>query len=618
MLQKEQRELAESSVDCDKRRYGGMRKVKTQGGLGNASESGKTTHDERRHIGWIALLAYMGLLVFLALHYGRSGDVPLWGLQDSRQLLLVIGGFALRGIFSFMFFIPVGVVATIALAGSLRGLPRLLTYPFALAIGGGMAVLVRIVEIGWSWRLYTAVGLILPLLACSFGMWIGATWLRGKRARVWLMPKIILWALLAVFCTGIFFLVSIEERPLPFPAAAVTSAEKRRLVHLIRSKSPRSLLEGQTQTLRLTEHDIDVLLSWGLLLGSPNRKARINLTRDSAALNASIGVPLGRGKTRYLNLIVAGDASMVEGALSLHMNRCRLGSLEIPRWLLKLLSPVATSVLRYNRLSGPFADALQEVAVETGAIQATYGPVHLPSHGFREGVFGSAVASEAMLASTRAQVNNLLAEVSQLPDGRPSFDMCVKTVFALARDRSEGRDPVAENRAGIFALGMLLGHDRVEEFLGPVRASREYGAARRMLNRVELRGRADWTKHFCVAAALVPLSDMAVSNAASLLKEELDADIGGSGFSFSDLCAAQCGAIFATKATRDKESARAMQGRLAQDFRVEDFFPPAADLPEGILDPELQSKYGGVGGEGYTHLIEEIERRIATCAGYQM
>jgi len=591
--------------------------MKQRGPTKSSVKTAKRANGEPSHIGWIALLAYMGLLVFLALHYGRSRDVPLWGLQDSRQLLLVIGGFALRGVCSFVLFVPAGFIAIMAVAGSFRGLPRFLTSLSALIIGSALAILVHAIEIGRSWRLDAAVGLILPLLACILGTWIGVICLRGKRARVWLIPKIILLALLAILGTGILFLVSVEERPLPFAAASVTSAEKRRLVHLIHSKSPRSLLEGQTQTLRLTEHDIGVLLSWGLSLGSPNRKAKVSLTRDSATLDASIGLPLGEGSTRYLNLTMAGDASMTEGILSVHIDRCQLGSLEVPRWLLNLLSPVATSVLRHNQLSRPFVDATQEIVIETGSIQVTYGPVHLRSHGLREGVFGSAVAGEEMLASTRAQMNNLLAEVDRLPDGRPSFDMCVKTVFALARDRSVGRDPVAENRAGIFALGILLGHDRVEDFLGPVHASREYSAAQGMLYRIKLRGRSDWTKHFWVAAALVPLSDMAVSNAASLLKEELDARLGGSGFSFSDMCAARCGTTLAVLATRDEASAHVVQARLAQDFRVDDYFPQAADLPEGISDPELQSKYGGVGGQGYTRVIEEMERRIAACAGYQ-
>ncbi|MFC1793561.1 hypothetical protein ACFL3Q_08255 [Planctomycetota bacterium] len=60
-----------------------------------------------------------------------------------------------------------------------------------------------------------------------------------------------------------------------------------------------------------------------------------------------------------------------------------------------------------------------------------------------------------------------------------------------------------------------------------------------------------------------------------------------------------------------------MQDRIAGSFHVDDFCPPAADLPEGIPDVELQAGYGGVGGQKYNKLIEEIERRIAACAAYR-
>ena len=179
------------------------------------------------------------------------------------------------------------------------------------------------------------------------------------------------------------------------------------------------------------------------------------------------------------------------------------------------------------------------------------------------------------------------------------------------------RDPVMENRAAIFALGVLLGHERIEEFLGEVLPDDNSRMPQRMFQRVEVRDRSDWTKHFCVSAALTLLSDSIVSDAAGLLKEELDADIGGSGFSFGDLLADRAGTTFAICATRDESAARAMQNRIAGGFEVDDFFPPAADLPEGIPDAELQSRYGGVGGEPYLRLIGEIERRIASCAAYR-
>ena len=178
-----------------------------------------------------------------------------------------------------------------------------------------------------------------------------------------------------------------------------------------------------------------------------------------------------------------------------------------------------------------------------------------------------------------------------------------------------GRDAIKENQAGIFALGILLGHPRIEEILGLTGAGRP--VARHDLLRVVLRGRSDWTRHFCVSAVLAVLSDEAVSGAAGLLKEELDSDTGGSGFSFSDLLADRAGTTFAIQATRDEAAARVMQERLAGGFRIDEFFPPAADLPEGIPDARLQSEYGGVGGEGYLRLIEEIERRVTGCAAYR-
>jgi hypothetical protein len=60
-----------------------------------------------------------------------------------------------------------------------------------------------------------------------------------------------------------------------------------------------------------------------------------------------------------------------------------------------------------------------------------------------------------------------------------------------------------------------------------------------------------------------------------------------------------------------------MQERLAHGFRVDDFFPRADGLPEGIPDAELQSRYGGVGGPLYRRQFDEVERRVSACAAYR-
>jgi hypothetical protein len=162
----------------------------------------------------------------------------------------------------------------------------------------------------------------------------------------------------------------------------------------------------------------------------------------------------------------------------------------------------------------------------------------------------------------------------------------------------------------------VLGHPRLARAVGEKLDEQRTGRAVDVRGGTTVRGRDDWTRHFTVSGALTVLSAVAPSDAAGLLKEELDAD-GGSGFSFGDLLADRTGTTFADVATRDEASAAAVQARLAAGFRLDDFFPPADGLPEGIPDAELQARYGGVGGPLYRRFADDIERRVAACAAYR-
>ena len=575
--------------------------------------------DRRRYTAWAFLLGYSVLLGFRAWCHGAGGGVAsfgLWELQDSRRLLAWAGGLVFTALCGSACFIPVGFVAAVLAPRGSGRLRRFLIRLSALSLASAIAALVYVVEIVGLGHSAVVFGLVFPLLGCIFGTWMGAAWVCGRRARLWFVPKVVLSVVLAALCIGAAVWLFLDRAPSRFEAAPVTSAEKRRLVDLLRNKNPTSLQEGQVCTLRLTEHDLNVFLSWGLSLGSPARKASIKLARDSASLCVSVPAQLGADRCRYLNLELAGGTGVEKGVLRLEVDRCRLGCIEVPRGLLRYLSRVVASQICLDRRWKPFLDATYEMRIEPSSVGFTYGSVRLPPELRRE-LFGSTAANKEVVASTRAQIDHLLAVVKLVPPGQLTFGLCFETVFAFARDRSVQRDPVMENRAGIFALGILLGHPRIEEFLGLTRTGGDSNTAPHTLTRVLLRGRFDWTRHFCVSAVIALFSDEAVSGAAGLLKEELDADTGGSGFSFSDLLADRAGTTFATHATRDEAAARVMQSRLAGGFRVDEFFPPAADLPEGIPDAQLQSRYGGVGGEAYLRMMEEIERRIAACAAYR-
>ena len=573
----------------------------------------------RKTLGCLALFAYTVLLLYRA-WCSRQGTglipLPLWHLQNTQHLITWLGQFIIIGLGEFACYIPLGFITIMMAFWTGRPRPRWFVRVLAHVLAILLTVLVRIVQIGPIWHMATLAGLVLPLLGCLLGLWLGTNWFQGWRARLWLVPKLVALVCLLLVAAVVMLRIVVAGVPLPFEAAQVTSEEKRRLVHLIRSKSPRSLKENQTHTLVLKEQDINVLLAWGLSLGSSQRKAQVSLDPNSASLAASLHLPFQQ-MASYLNLEATVRARLDQHFLDVALTHCRVGAVTLPPWLLEGISPMVTSLLNHSRLPKPFIDALRNLSLKSETLEVTYGRLDLGDHGLREDIFGAETAGQEVLASTRVQIEHLLALAG--PDAnRPcDFGTCLEAAFRLAQVRSITGNPIIENRAAIFALGIGLGHWRVEQFLGGVHDGPLDYATRKRLARVTLRGRTDWTKHFWVSAALTLLSEDVVSFAVGLLKEELDAGRGGSGFSFADLLADRTGTQFAVCATRDDSAARALQDLIGHGFHVDTFFPEAADLPEGLSDAQFQSRYGGVNGDGYNELLQEIDRRIAACAAYR-
>ena len=214
-----------------------------------------------------------------------------------------------------------------------------------------------------------------------------------------------------------------------------------------------------------------------------------------------------------------------------------------------------------------------------------------------------------MRLAVRAHVAGLLEAAPRLPGGERRFGAAVEAAFA-ARASDRRRSPPCSRTGPPFSpSASCWGIRGCEQLVGPVMEERGLAARRALRPGDHAARRDDWTKHFFVSAALTVLSAQAPSDAIGLFKEELDAG-GGSGFSFGDLMADRAGTTFALLATRDDAAARALQERLAAGFRVDDFFPEAADLPEDIQDAELQVAYGGVGGPLFRTYAAEVERRL--------
>ncbi len=481
----------------------------------------------------------------------------------------------------------------------------------ALAVGGALAVLLS----GWPFGgAVSAFALVVPVCGLLLGGSIAAHALRGRWAMLRLAGKLAAVGVLAGAATGVLAYLALENIPLPFEPPEVTPTEKRRLSHLVTHAQP---MPGNREHLRWSQHDVEGLLATAMEHAPMEGKARADLGQDAVAGELSVALPRPVPWGRYFNVRGVFRIAVDSGRLRLEPLQLQVGRVRVPTLLLRPLGQVAVAVVHADPYARDTLASIDRLHVTPEAVDMTYRTGQ-----FRDDLVAALRAHlgepDEVVQATAVYYRHLVGRAEPLPRGDEGFVAAVSSAFALAEERSVGGDPVAENRAAILALAILLGHSRVESFIGTVGTEELRRAGRVYLARARLRGRRDWVQHFFVSAGLTVLTSPAASNGVGLLKEEIDAGPGGSGFSFADLLADRAGTEFARTATRNPAAARRMQRRLAGGFAIDDVFPPAAGLPEGIPDARLQAEYGGVGGPKFRAILDDIERRLLTCAALEL
>jgi hypothetical protein len=558
-------------------------------------------------LGWAALLGTP-----LLEPPGRVlGDASLLDLRSLTGAALALGRILLRALLVALRVAPLGVLAVFVFPdqGSRLSRAGLVALP-ALVVATPLAWLALAARAG------SAPGpfeILLPGLGILIGVWAGLAWRRGWRARLLFLPSLLAQAVVLLMLGAGLALLALDAEPALPDSVPLSSAEKRQLVERFEGKNPRKIPPGETRTLRLTGPELDRLADWAALSTGSRLRPALRLQADGISATASLRVPR---TARWLNVSGSTRMGIEKGRLAASGPELRVGQFTFPPLLLQAVTPFLVAGLQGDRDLRRVLPAVESLAFTPDAATLSYARVDMPPGLIARLVWGEE-ASQATREIVYAHVDRLLTVLEATPEGDERFARALETAFAAAGERSAaGGSAAEENRAAILALGIVLGHQRLARAVGERLDDERSGAADRLGAQTTLRGRSDWTRHFTVSGALTVLSAVAPSDAAGLLKEELDAD-GGSGFSFADLLADRAGTTFADLATRDDASALRIQQRLAGGFRVDDFFPSATDLPEGISDAELSSRYGGVGGPLYRRKADEIERRLALCAAYR-
>lgn len=224
-------------------------------------------------------------------------------------------------------------------------------------------------------------------------------------------------------------------------------------------------------------------------------------------------------------------------------------------------------------------------------------------------LFSSHVSAD-LARMTESKLKKIGEAAPTLPAEDERFGAILRIVF-----EASGDDPVLENRAAILALGIAVGQERVARFVGLDRNSETVKAAVAAANGTTLRKRQDWAKHFSVSAAIVVLESPLVSDVGGLIKEEMDMNAKGSGFSFDDLAADRAGIRFAEAATGSESSAKMVKERTGGGFATEDYLPPIEDLPTGLTPADFASRFGGAGSAAFRKVVADIDARLNGCKG---
>ena len=351
-----------------------------------------------------------------------------------------------------------------------------------------------------------------------------------------------------------------------------------------------------------TEAEVNgVLASAERLL--PGMRGRATVGDETLAVVVSVGTPLLPAGV-WANLAVA----FADSDDGLEIAAARIGRLPLPPAL-------AERALRIglDRTLGPGAG--DAAAASVAALALSPGKARVAFNADDDGrvplleflrvrARGAAGTDARALAEAQIEAIQAAVRAGRLPR-QGSFLPYVRFVVDTA-GRQVGPDR-ERARGALYALALYCGDPGFETVVGVSLPGRSQGKRNGCLG-TTLGGRDDLRQHFAISAGL----DAATSGTAAIgigeLKELLDSNPGGSGFSFEDMAADVAGVRFSrTFLAAPPADWPALAARIAAEDAV---LPSLADLPSGLSADEFHARYGGLDSEAYAALVAEIDRRV--------
>ncbi len=405
------------------------------------------------------------------------------------------------------------------------------------------------------------------------------------------------------------YLALVDDMPAVGDRRPVNASDAARARFLLGWYRHRLAAAGSKVSLSASKRDLNMLLAFGSR-SVPGLASRARIDAGEVSIEATWRLPAPlRG--RYLNarLAVPAFTDGIDGAT------LSLGSLSLPGNVTMALTRRALDIVFGDTRGARLIDMVTGMTVVPGRLVTVFlTPPEQLENDLREGL--TRVVSLGAPERVGIYYRKLAdAAAGRGSTGSVSLAKFVPPLFQLAARRSgpeaETWRIVEENRAALLALAIYFGDSRLEQLVGDVRGSSAREGRMPVSGHATLGGRNDLAKHFLVSAVLELATGSGMAFVAGEFKELLDANPGGSGFSFIDLAADRTGSRFAQEIADPTGGARRIQAMLASLTDEDQFFPAVADLPEWLDRRAFEKRFGSVDSAAYARMMREIDRRIS-------
>ncbi len=397
------------------------------------------------------------------------------------------------------------------------------------------------------------------------------------------------------------------------PPDAASAAEARDvardLVGLIAS-------EGADGRWSVREDGLNAVLASGQRL-VPGAYGQARVAPEGLAIDVSAGGPLlPAGLWLNLRLVAAPSED------GFRLSEARLGRLPLPPGLVLAAARMGLDLMLGDGLGTATLDAVQ--AVRLSPPEATVvlradpdGRValfqRLRDRALERGASAAVrdqVYVQLWYLDRAVRAGELPRQGSALPYLRRALETA-----AFEAGRNPERPDEETLRGALYALALYCGDPEFGAPMG-LNLRRDMRGKGNGCGGTTLGGRDDLRKHFVMSAGIYAATTGGTATfGVGELKELLDTNAGGSGFSFDDMAADAAGLRFGEMLmATPRADWPALAARLTDETTL---MPPIDGLPTRLSEAEFRARFGDVDSPAYAAMVAEIDDRVDALPLYR-